>query len=103
MKIYTVLRHFKTRTGAVLQSSVRSYQSESKAKSECDQRQAELSSLLDGLIVMEMPDGSGRSTGITVGQLLSDLGFTEVSHKVAWAEASDIDQPASQKLVLVGQ
>lgn len=97
-----MIRSFGMRSGAVIQHTVRSYATEAKAQADCKLRQAEFDGILGGLIVIQMPDGSGRSTGVTVQQLLEDLGFTAVGHKVMWTEASDVDL-VSPLLVVPGK
>ncbi len=99
-KIYQVTRSFKTKTGAVLQTIVRSYETESKAQEECQRFQAEFDLSLDMVLVHRAEAGNK-----VVGRLLEfmhDLGFVGVVHGVAWAAVTDTDVvvPEESKIIL---
>lgn len=100
MKAYSVLRNFKTKTGAILQTTVRWYETEAAAQEACQRFQAEFDLMLDMLLVHRGEDGGGKVVGRLL-EFMHDLGFVGVVHGVAWAEVSDSAIVMSEKSPII--
>ena len=100
MKAYTVVRSFATRTGAVFQVNVRSYETEAKAQEAAEMRQMEFDAMLDAVLVHRDNAGGGHVAGKLL-DFMYDLGFKGVKHSVVWSEVTDTDLVVAEKSVLL--
>lgn len=90
-RVYTVVRSFTTKTGAVFQTPVRTFNDAEVAKRVAKECQDDLLLATTAELYANNATGKMERLGFGVGKLLTELGIVSFAHIIAFSDVHDTD------------